>query len=198
MGAGLLAGRGWVQFWQIHSFPLNVTLSPAGNGCLQTNKDGRRGHSMRLDKGNSSHCLCDPKFTNLLFALERVSVHQICFYVALQIHNHKTATHVFPMQIMLWWQRIKTFIWGIKEAKTAGIRPRLTRRLTVVRGEEEPIHNRETWGDTDSESGKKSEISLDELLMINTALWLSHTHIQSNTAVSEASSEAVALFLYSA
>lgn len=37
MGAGLLAGRGWVHFWQIHSFPLNVTRSPAGNGCLQTN-----------------------------------------------------------------------------------------------------------------------------------------------------------------
>lgn len=46
MGAGLLAGRGWVHFWQIHSFPLNVTRSPAGKGCLQTKRktvDDQRG-----------------------------------------------------------------------------------------------------------------------------------------------------------
>ena len=35
MGAGLLGARGWVHCWQIHSLPLNVTLSPAGKGCLQ-------------------------------------------------------------------------------------------------------------------------------------------------------------------
>lgn len=58
MGAGLLAGRGWVHFWQIHSFPLNVTRSPAGNGCLQTNrKQTEHQIQERTDTGCASQSL---------------------------------------------------------------------------------------------------------------------------------------------
>ena len=32
---GLVLMSEWEQFWQTQSFPLNVTLSPMGNGFLQ-------------------------------------------------------------------------------------------------------------------------------------------------------------------
>jgi len=38
---GLVMTREWEQFWQTQSFPLNVTLSPMGNGFLWPRGGGR-------------------------------------------------------------------------------------------------------------------------------------------------------------
>lgn len=37
---GLVLMREWEQFWQTQSFPLNVTLSPMGNGFLRPRRSG--------------------------------------------------------------------------------------------------------------------------------------------------------------
>lgn len=37
---GLVLMREWEQFWQTQSFPLNVTLSPMGNGFLWPRRSG--------------------------------------------------------------------------------------------------------------------------------------------------------------
>lgn len=41
---GLVLSRAWEQFWHTQSFPLNVTLSPMGNGFLHQGQVGRAQH----------------------------------------------------------------------------------------------------------------------------------------------------------
>lgn len=40
---GLVLMSEWEQFWQTQSFPLNVTLSPMGNGFLWPRRRGEMG-----------------------------------------------------------------------------------------------------------------------------------------------------------